>query len=353
MSQKLLVIILNWNGLSMLRDFLPSVVENTKGKDVGIVLVDNGSTDGSADWVKDHFPGIGLLCFEKNYGYAGGYDRAIRELNPEYALLLNSDVETPSDWWQPLLAFMEKNPDAGAVQPKILSFKDKENFEHAGAAGGLLDSLGYPYARGRIFNKVESDKGQYDGVPHEIAWASGAAMMVRTKAYIEAGGLDERFFAHMEEIDLCWRMRLKGYKIYAVPESKVYHLGGGSLAYGNPRKTYLNFRNNLLMLHKNLPKKKGRRLLFKRRLMDTLGFSFFLLSGKFGDARAVLRAHRDFRNMRKCYTDFPDHDIMSQLPGTDKMIYKEIFFNLFKKNDKATKEKDHTSGQDINADQPK
>ena len=324
---KLAVIILNWNGISMMEKFLPSVEANTVGEDVEVIVADNGSTDGSVAWLREHYPSLKLIEFTENYGFAGGYDRAIRMVDAEFVLLLNSDVETPPGWWQPLLAFMEATPDAGAVQPKILSFRDKTRFEHAGAAGGLLDALGYPYARGRVLGNVEEDRGQYDSPQAvDVAWASGAAMLVRKRAFIEAGGLDEAFFAHMEEIDLCWRMRLAGFKVFAVTESVVYHYGGGALPYGNPRKTYLNFRNNLLMLHKNLPRRQGKRVLFRRRLADTLGFFFFLLQGKWGDAKAVLRAHRDFRRMRGNYTDFPERDIMKELPGSDKYI----FFNLGK-----------------------
>lgn len=323
----LAVIILNWNGRKVMEEFLPSVVKYTVGEEVELIIADNGSTDDSVEWLKKHYPEIRLIEFTENYGFAGGYDRAIREVNAEFTLLLNSDVEVTEGWWQPLLAFMKTHPEAGAVQPKIRSYRQREYFEHAGAAGGMLDRLGYPYCRGRILSKVEKDNGQYDSAEAlEVAWATGAAMLVRTEAYYAAGGLDENFFAHMEEIDLCWRMRLKGFKIYVLTDSVVFHLGGGALAYGNPRKTYLNFRNNLLMLHKNLPRKSGKRKLFVRRLADTLGFLFFLLQGKTGDALAVLKAHRDFRKMRKAYTEFPDKDIMKDIPGTSRYIYKDYLF---------------------------
>lgn len=331
---KLAVIILNWNGKDMMERFLPSVTASIPGykdsdedpDDIRLIVADNGSTDGSIEWLIHNYPRIGLIRFEENYGFAGGYDRAIRMTEAKYVLLLNSDVETPSGWWEPLLEFMETHPDACAIQPKIRSLVDKGRFEHAGAAGGLIDRLGYPYARGRVFMEVEQDRGQYDSnQPVPVAWASGAAMLVRKSAYIEAGGLDETFFAHMEEIDLCWRMRLLGYGVFSLTDSKVYHLGGGSLAYGNPRKTYLNFRNSLLMLYKNLPRKEGKRLLFWRRLSDTLGFFYFLVRGKAGDARAVLKAHRDFRKMRGTYTDFPTRNILRELPGTDRFIYFDRF----------------------------
>ena len=328
----LAVIILNWNGRRVMEEFLPSVVRHTSGAEVEVIVADNGSTDDSVEWLKKSYPSVRLIEFPENYGFAGGYDRAIREVNAEYTLLLNSDVEVTDGWWRPLLTFMKSHPEAGAVQPKIRSYRNKEFFEHAGAAGGMLDRMGYPYCRGRVMGRIERDTGQYDSDEAvRIAWATGAAMLVRTRAYLEAGGLDEKFFAHMEEIDLCWRMMLKGYNIYALSSSVVYHLGGGALPYGNPRKTYLNFRNNLLMLHKNLPRKVGRRKLFVRRLADTLGFMFFLLQGKTGDAKAVIRAHNDFRRMRKEYFDFPAGNIMKEIPGTSRYIYIDF---LLGKNEK-------------------
>ncbi|MCH5214896.1 MAG: glycosyltransferase family 2 protein [Muribaculaceae bacterium] len=318
-APKTAVIILNWNGLEMMRRFLPSVVRFTEGEDVRVIVADNGSTDGSTDWLRAAYPQVELISFEENLGFAGGYDKAIRMVEAEYVVLLNSDVEVTPGWWQTLLEVIESHPEAGAVQPKILSAREKSEFEHAGAAGGLIDRMGYPYCRGRRGGKTERDRGQYDSPqPVEIAWASGAAMMVRRRAFLDAGGLDPDFFAHMEEIDLCWRMRLNGYRIYAVTGSVVYHYGGGALPYGNPRKTYLNFRNNLLMLHKNLPRKYGRRFLFRRRLMDTFAFFLFLCKGELKNAKAVVRAHRDFKKMRAKYTDFPDKNLLRQLPGTDK-----------------------------------
>lgn len=320
MKKKLSVVILNWNGEKLLKEFLPSVVLNTQGDEVEVVVVDNGSDDSSLGVLEKYFPDVKTMALDKNYGFAEGYNRAIAEIDSDFITLLNSDVETPEGWWQPLLSFMEANPDAGACQPKILSFRDKDMFEYAGAAGGLLDKLGYPYCRGRLFDKIEKDEGQYDSSPADVAWASGAALTVRRDAYLKVGGLDNRFFAHMEEIDLCCRMWNAGYRVCVVPESKVYHVGGASLAQGNPQKTYLNFRNNLLLLHKNLPQKKGKKVLFKRRLMDTLAFLMYLAKFDFANARAILKAHSDFRKMRKNYTEFPARDILSTLPGADRMI---------------------------------
>lgn len=305
------VIILNWNGEKLLREFLPSVVANTDTSIADVIVADNGSTDGSRELLRKEFPQVKLLEFDENLGFAGGYNRALRETGYRYTLLLNSDVETPAGWLTPLHNFMEAHPDAAACQPKILSYKQKEKFEYAGAAGGFIDRNGYPYCRGRIFDTVEDDNGQYD-IPVEVFWATGAALMVRTDLYEKAGGLDERFFAHMEEIDLCWRLLLMGHTLWCVPASHVYHLGGGSLPAANPRKTYLNFRNNLLLLHKNLPAADLRGALLRRRLLDTVAWAKFILTLDLPNASAILRAHRDFRRMRREYTTHPPVNLLTR-----------------------------------------
>lgn len=296
------VIILNWNGLGLLKEFLPIASRFTRGEEVELVVADNGSTDDSVAWIRKECPEVRVIELGSNLGFAGGYNAAISQCDYEYVVLLNSDVEVTEGWWQPLLAYIKEHPEVGALQPKIRSYHDRSKFEYAGAAGGYLDCLGYPYCRGRILENVETDNGQYDGEPTEVTWASGAALMVRTDAYREVGGLDEAFFAHMEEIDLCCRMIAKGYKVMALSDSLVYHVGGASLAQGNPQKTYLNFRNNLLLLHKNLPKKRARKILFLRRLMDTAAWGMFILKRDWRNASAVLKAHRDFRRMRKKYS---------------------------------------------------
>ena len=324
-DKKLAVIILNWNGISLLKQFLPGVMKHTCGDGVKVIVADNGSSDGSVEWVMENYPDAGIIAFDKNYGFAEGYNKAIAEADYEYTVLLNSDVEVTEGWWQPMLEYMEAHPETGALQPKIKSFADKTKFEYAGAAGGYLDRLGYPYCRGRVFSTIETDNGQYDGDATEITWASGACLMVRTSDYFNAGALDAGFFAHMEEIDLCCRMIGKGKKIICLPRSEVYHVGGASLAQGNPKKTYLNFRNNLLLLHKNLPKGKGKKKLFIRRLADSLAFFMFMAKGDFKNAKAVIEAHRDFRKMKKNYTVFPSEDYLSTLPGSRRLIMLSFF----------------------------
>lgn len=313
------VIILNWNGAKLLRRYLPSVVENNNDQIADVVVVDNGSTDNSVEIIKSEFSTVKLLAFNENYGFAEGYNRAIRKLGYKYSLLLNSDVAVSPHWLEPLYKYLEENRDVAAVQPKILSDSDRTYFEYAGACGGFIDKHGYPYCRGRVFDSVENDNGQYDDII-EIFWATGAALFVRTDVYLEVGGLDKDFFAHMEEIDLCWRIHQKGHSIKVVPSSKVYHLGGGSLPASNPKKTYLNFRNNLFLLYKNLPKKRGRKVLFIRRLYDTLAFFMFLAKFDMKNAKAVINAHNDFRKYRSRYDDIqPSHSI-------------EGNFHCFKKN---------------------
>ena len=325
MKKKIAVIILNWNGLKLLKEFLPLASKYTISEDADLFVADNGSTDGSLDWIKENHPEVNIIDLKKNYGFAEGYNRAIEATDYEYSLLLNSDVEVTPDWCIPLLEFMEKNENVAAVQPKIKSYHDRESFEYAGAAGGYLDRLGYPYCRGRLFDSIEKDEGQYDGKPEPVVWASGAALMVRTKDYIETGGLDPLFFAHMEEIDLCCRFQAEGKDVFCVPDSEVYHVGGASLEQGNPRKTYLNFRNNLLLLHKNTPSGKGDRRLFMRRLTDTLAFFMFVAKLDWKNAGAILDAHKDFRKMKKQYPNRPEKDFLSHLPGSRRFIVMERY----------------------------
>ena len=329
--KELAVIILNWNGRKLLEQFLPVASRYSITEDADLIVADNGSTDDSVEWVKAHHPEVKVLSFSENYGFAEGYNKAIKQTQYKYTILLNSDVEVTEDWTRPLLDFMRRNSDVGALQPKIRSWKERTKFEYAGAAGGYLDKLGYPYCRGRLFDSIEEDHGQYDGKVVDICWASGAALMVRTDIYLKVGGLDARFFAHMEEIDLCCRIHGAGYRVVAVPDAMVFHVGGASLAQGNPKKTYLNFRNNLLLLHKNMPIKEGRKKLFIRRLYDTLAWGMFMIKFDFNNANAVLKAHNDFRKMKKLYTEHPDKNVLASLPGAERNIIIDYYLKRMKK----------------------
>ena len=300
MGNRIAVVILNFNGAEMLRAFLPSVVDYSPEAEV--IVADNSSTDASAQVMREEFPAVRYIQLEKNYGFADGYNRALAQVEAEYFLLLNSDVEVTQGWLAPMLEYMDSHPGVAACQPKLLSYKNKKEFEYAGACGGFIDKYGYPYCRGRIFDTVEEDKGQYDSVA-ELFWATGAALMIRAEDYRAAGGLDGTFFAHMEEIDLCWRLRSRGRRIVCIPQSCVYHVGGATLNKSNPRKTYLNFRNNLLMLYKNLPENELRHVMFVRALLDYVAAFKSLLSGDAAGCRAVLQARRDFRRIKHDYSD--------------------------------------------------
>lgn len=307
-TDKVAVVILNWNGLDMLRRFLPSVVQGSAADGL-VVVADNGSTDGSLAMLASEFPTVERLPLDRNYGFAEGYNRALAQIDAPYYLLLNSDVRVDDGWLRPLVYYMEAHPEVAACQPKLLSEREPQMFEYAGGAGGYLDRYGYPFCRGRVFGTVERDEGQYDEVC-PVLWATGAALMVRQADWQASGGLDAAFFAHMEEIDLCWRLRMRGRKLVCVPQSRAYHVGGGTLDAGNPRKTYLNFRNNLLMLYKNLPRREGRRVLLVRRLYDALAFFQSLATLHFADAKAIVKAHNDFRAMRTRYSDFPGENLL-------------------------------------------
>lgn len=296
--KRVAVVILNYNGAEMLRTFLPGVVECSPEAEV--VVADNASTDDSVEVVQRLFPTVRLIRLEQNWGFADGYNKALEQVDAEYSILLNSDVEVTKGWIVPMLAALDADSNVVACQPKILDYKRKTHFEYAGAAGGFIDRYGYPYCRGRVFDTLEEDKGQYDTVC-DISWATGAALMIRTAEYRTAGGLDGRFFAHMEEIDLCWRLRARARRILCVPQSTVYHVGGATLSKSNPKKTYLNFRNNLLMLYKNLQQEEFPSVMRVRCLLDYVAALKFLLTGGFGDFKAVLRARRDYCKMRDSY----------------------------------------------------
>ena len=300
MAKRVAVIILNWNGEKLLREFLPSVVKNTNADLGRVVVVDNHSTDGSWGCLEQEFPDVERVLFEDNFGFAGGYNRAIEMIEAEYVVLLNSDVEVAPGWLEPLVAVLDRDERVAAVQPKILAYRDKNKFEYAGAAGGYIDYLGFPFCRGRVMDTTEQDYGQYDDEV-DVFWATGASLCIRRDVYRVAGGLDEAFFAHMEEIDLCWRLKNGGYALKVVPSSVVYHLGGGSLPMNHPRKLFLNYRNNLLMLHKNLCAKQRKKIFFARVVLDTMAGGLFLLKGQWSNTRSVIRAYKAFREMRKVY----------------------------------------------------
>ena len=309
MKKDISVVILNWNGSAMLQRFLPSVIRYSE--EAEIIVADNGSTDHSIDILREKFPSVWILPFRENYGFAEGYNRAIQQIETPYVLLLNDDVEVTPHWLQPLLAFMNHHPEVAACQPKILSETQRELFEYAGACGGFIDHLGYPYCRGRIFNHVEKDRGQYDHVC-PIFWATGAALLVRTDVYRKEGGLDKRFFAHMEEIDFCWRLHSRNYGIYCIPQSTVYHVGGGTLPKSHPRKTFLNFRNNLLMLYKNLPEERLNSTLRIRYLLDLVAALKMLLSGQVKESMAIVKALRTFFKIRHDFDRQREENLQKQ-----------------------------------------
>ncbi|MCR5644925.1 MAG: glycosyltransferase family 2 protein [Bacteroidales bacterium] len=291
--KRVAVVILNYNGKKFLEEFLPTVIANTDAELADIVVADNASTDGSMEFMRERFPDIKLINNGSNGGFATGYNLALRQIEAEYFVLLNSDIEVAPHWIEPVVELMDADSQIAACQPKILSFYEKNKFEYAGASGGFIDRYGYPFCRGRVFQNLEEDKGQYDDIC-EVFWATGACLFVRADLYLKHGGLDDAFFAHMEEIDFCWRMKNLGYKIYCCPLSKVYHIGGGTLPKSSARKTYLNFRNNLSLLYKNLPRNRVFRVIAYRILLDWVAAVKFLCDGSLADFWAVTRAHFAF-----------------------------------------------------------
>ena len=291
MQDPIAVAVLNWNGRALLEEYMPSVVAHSAPHPV--YVIDNDSTDDSLSYLEKAFPEVQIIQTGANLGYAGGYNTGLKEISENFAVLLNSDVRTTPGWLNPIAEHFKTHPNCAALQPKVLWDRDHESFEYAGAAGGYLDSLGYPFCRGRVLNELEKDIGQYND-PRQVFWATGATLAVRTDVFIELGGLDPMLFAHMEEIDLCWRMQRAGYSIWVQPESKVYHLGGATLNANSPQKTYLNFRNNLIMIVKNLPHFTALGLVFIRLLLDGLAGIKFILEGKPLHTWAIVRAHFGF-----------------------------------------------------------
>ena len=289
---KVSVVIINYNGRKFLEQFLPSVVASTYSN-MELIVADNASTDDSLAFLRSAYPTVRIIVLNRNHGYAGGYNEALKEVKSDYYVLLNSDVEVSPGWIEPVIELMDKDPTIGACQPKILSYNQKDHFEYAGGAGGWMDCLGYPFARGRIFDICEADTGQYNDI-QKIFWASGAALFVRSELFHQVKGLDTYFFAHMEEIDFCWRLQLQGFSICVCPASEVYHIGGGTLPKGNERKVFLNFRNNMIMLAKNLPKRQSFWKIPLRVLMDFVSATKSLFAGQFVYFLAVGEAHLAF-----------------------------------------------------------
>jgi GT2 family glycosyltransferase len=290
------IVILNWNGKKLLEQFLPSVIAHSKREWADVIVADNASSDDSISFLSETYPDLQVIQLDKNYGFAEGYNKALQELSHTYFVLLNSDVEVSTNWLDPIYSQFENDPKIAVAQPKIKAFHNKTKFEHAGASGGFIDYLGYPFCRGRILDQIENDTQQYDS-EMDIFWASGAALFIRAELYKEVGGLDGDFFAHMEEIDLCWRIKNRGYRIIAEPKSTVYHVGGATLPYNSPNKLFLNFRNNLFMLHKNLPENKLYSILLQRMILDGVAAIKFLLGGEFSNFGAVFKAHLSYYSM--------------------------------------------------------
>jgi GT2 family glycosyltransferase len=334
---KVAIVILNWNGQHYLQKFLPSVLQSAY-PNIEIIVGDNASTDGSVSFLRNAFPQVRIIENDQNLGFAGGYNKVLKSVEADYFVLLNSDVEVTPGWIEPVINLMESDKNIAAAQPKLLAYNNKSKFEYAGAAGGYLDKFGYAFCKGRIFDTCEEDKGQYDQTS-EIFWASGAAFFIKKNCWLESGGLDEDFFAHMEEIDLCWRLKNKGYKIMYCPDSVVYHVGGGTLSVESPFKTYLNFRNNLLMLQKNLPFARAMLIIFIRFWLDFLSIIKYLANGNLPNAMAVSKAHFHFlgklsRTQKKNPKDFSrlnktgiyNRSIVWQYFGLGKRRFSDLKF---------------------------
>lgn len=323
------IVILNWNGAKLLQQFLPSVIQYSQTEFSEIIVADNGSTDESLSLIKEKFPQVTILDLKENYGFAQGYNEALKHMDADYYVILNSDVEVTEGWLEAPVRLMEADKTIAAVQPKILSYHQKTHFEYAGAAGGFIDRYGYPFCRGRIFDQVEEDKGQYDSQT-DIFWATGACMFIRADLFHEAEGFDAQFWAHMEEIDLCWRLKNRGYRIVYTPESKVYHLGGGSLAYDNPRKLFLNFRNNLWLLYKNLPTNQLFSILFIRMILDGVAALKLIGELNFNGIKSVLKAHWHFyKSLNELHRRRMSVLRNKEFNKPKEMLHKSIVFQFY------------------------
>lgn len=330
-DKKIAVVILNWNGAKLLEQFLPSIIMYSN--EAVLYVVDNASTDNSIDIIRSQFPSIKIIQNTGNFGFAQGYNQALQQVEEEYYALVNSDVEVTQNWLTPILSIFENEPKIGIIQPKILDFKNKDYFEYAGAAGGFIDKYGYPYCRGRIFETIEKDNQQYDD-DCEIFWASGACFFIRKEIYRNLNGFDNDFFAHQEEIDLCWRAFNSGYKAKYTSKSLVYHVGGATLNQSNPKKTFLNFRNSLLMLTKNLPSDKLFKILFFRLILDGIAGIHFIFQGKFKHCFAVIKAHFHFYHLINSNLKKKTANQSNKYYNTNSIVY-----NYFVKNGKVFESK--------------
>lgn len=329
--KKVAVVILNWNGKTLLQEFLPTVIKHTPDDIADIVVADNGSTDDSVEMLKKQFPSVQLILLDKNYGFAEGYNQALKQIETPYTVLLNSDVEVTHNWLTTPLKALDTDKQLAGVQPKILAQKNKSYFEYAGAAGGWIDKYGYPFCRGRVLHIVEEDHGQYDA-PADVFWVSGACFFVRTDIYKKEGGLDADFFAHQEEIDFCWRLRSRGYRLACTPDSIVYHVGGATLSVESPRKTFLNFRNSLLMLYKNSSEKQLKQVMRTRFWLDHIAAVIFILKGHAKNAQAVYRARKEYKSLRKAYIPIRKENlektVISKIP---QMTQKSLIMAFYTK----------------------
>lgn len=326
--KKVSVVILNWNGSALLRQFLPSVIEHSSEEVAEVVVADNGSTDDSLELLRTSFPQVRLIALDQNYGFAEGYNKALEVIDSPYVVLLNSDVEVTKGWLSAPLAALDEMPDVAVVQPKILSERERDHFEYAGASGGYLDRYGYPFCRGRLLHVVEKDEGQYDEKSH-ILWASGACLFIRTNVYKEVGGLDATFFAHQEEIDMCWRLRSRGHLLMCVPQAVVYHVGGATLQMESPRKTFLNFRNNLLMIYKNIPEEDLKKVMRFRFWADYVAATKFFLTGHFSNATAVYRARKAFFRLLPQYEAIRHENLQQTKVSNIPEIYPKSLLKAF------------------------
>ena len=326
------VVILNWNGEKFLQQFLPVLLKFTTNPETEIIVADNASTDSSVELLKNEFSTVRTIVLDKNYGFAGGYNKALAYIEADFYVLLNSDVEVTENWLDPIVSYMVNHEDVAACQPKILSYYNRTHFEYAGAAGGFIDRFGFPFCRGRVLGLAEEDKGQYNTVT-DIFWATGACLVIRSAIFRKVGGFDDDFFAHMEEIDLCWRLKSRGFRIVCIPQSSVYHVGGGTLNAESPYKTYLNFRNNLLLLYKNLPAKLLKKILFWRILFDYIAALQLFISGKPKNSLSVIRARIQFKRMVPDFEDKRNENILySTVENPNGILQESIVLNYYLKS---------------------